>query len=55
MAEPARTGTTIETFKCPTCGMMFATDGKDEGKCPADGTHCTREMCVVIESSDEDF
>lgn len=55
MTEPARTGTTEETFKCPRCGMMFPTDGKEEADCPADGTHCTRDHCVVLNSSDEDF
>jgi hypothetical protein len=55
MAEPAETGTTEETFRCPTCGMMFPTGGADEGDCPADGTHCTREKCEVLNSSNEDF
>ncbi len=44
-----------EDFRCPTCGMMFATDGQDEADCPVDGTHCTRETCQVIHASDEDY
>lgn len=55
MAEPARTGTTAEMYKCPTCGAMFPTDGKDEWDCPDDGTHCTRETCTVLYASDEGF
>jgi hypothetical protein len=55
MAEPAHTGTTEESFRCPRCGMMFPTDGQDEGECPNDGTKCTRETCIVLMSSSEDF
>jgi len=55
MPEPGDTGSTAESFRCPTCGMMFPTDGKDEGDCPVDGTHCTRDKCEVLNASDVDF
>ena len=55
MAEPAETGSTEEDFKCPTCGMMFPTDGQNEADCPVDHTHCTRDTCVVLQASREDY
>lgn len=55
MAEPAETGTTEESFRCPTCGEMFPTNEEDEGDCPVDGTHCTRETCLVLDASNEGF
>ena len=55
MAEPAETGSTEEDFRCPTCGEMFPTNGEDEGDCPVDGTHCTRDTCLVIVASNEGF
>lgn len=55
MAESRETGSVEEDFRCPTCGMMFATNGKDEGECPNDGTHCTRDTCLVINASREEY
>lgn len=55
MAEPSHTGTTEEVFRCPRCGEMYPTDGKDEGTCPVCGTHCTREKCKVLHASNEGF
>lgn len=55
MPEAGKTGSTEEVFRCPTCGMMFGTDGEDEGDCPVDGTHCTRDKCIVLDASNVDF
>ena len=55
MAEPAETGSTEEVFRCPTCGEMFPTNSMDEGDCPVDGTHCTRDTCVVMIASKEGY
>jgi hypothetical protein len=55
MPEPGKTGSTEEVFRCPTCGHMFGTEGKDEGDCPVDHTHCTRSHCRVLNASDVDF
>ncbi len=55
MPEPGDTGSVEESFRCPHCGNMYATDGKDEGDCPVCGTHCTRSACTVLDASDVDF
>lgn len=55
MPEPGETGSTEESFRCPTCGEMFPTEGEDEGDCPVDGTHCSRDTCDVLDASDVGF
>ncbi|MHB9130046.1 MAG: hypothetical protein ACYDBB_03020 [Armatimonadota bacterium] len=55
MPEPGDTGSTEESFRCPTCGEMFPTDGQDRKECPVDGTVCTRDTCLVLNASDVDF
>ncbi len=55
MSQASEDGATEESFRCPTCGAMFPTNEEDEGECPIDGTHCTREACLVLFSSNEDF
>lgn len=55
MPEPGETGSAEESFRCPTCGMMFPTNDNDEGDCPVDGTHCTRDSCKVLDASNVDF
>ncbi len=55
MPEPGETGFTEESFRCPTCGEMFPTEGEDEGDCPVDGTHCSRDTCDVLDASDVGF
>lgn len=55
MPEAGETGSTEEMFKCPVCGEAFPTEGKDEGDCPVEGHHCTRENCRVLNASDVGF
>jgi rubrerythrin len=55
MPVPGETGSTEEDFRCPQCGEMFPTDGKDENDCPVCGTHCTRDKCLVLKASDVGF
>jgi rRNA maturation endonuclease Nob1 len=55
MPEPSKTGSSEEDFRCPHCGDMYPTEGKDEGVCPVCGTRCTREKCTVMEASSVDF
>lgn len=55
MPEPGHTGSNEESFKCPVCGEMFPTDGQDEKNCPNDGFHCTRDKCLVMDTSDVGF
>lgn len=55
MAEPAETGSTEEDFRCPVCGTMFSTEGQDAKACPNDGFVCTREKCLVLHASKEDY
>ena len=47
--------TSEESFKCWNCGLMYATNGRAEAHCPTCGETCTRERCVVSQSSNEDY
>jgi len=54
MADPAETGTE-EMFRCPRCGNMFPTDTEEEAECPVCGTLCTRDKCLALHASNEDY
>jgi rRNA maturation endonuclease Nob1 len=47
--------TSEESFKCWNCGLMYATEGRAEARCPSCGQTCTREKCMVSQSSNEDY
>lgn len=44
-----------ESFKCWNCGLMYATEGKNEGRCPVCNQTCTREKCEVLSASNQGY
>ncbi len=47
--------TTVETFKCWSCGRAYPTEGKPEGQCPSCGQTCNRDRCEVVLTSNQGY
>lgn len=44
--------TTVQSFKCSSCGNMFP---EDQGTCDVCGHDCSQSACEIVQVSNEDY